>query len=92
MRTVSMLGTEAKLYNHHALIIASIHPPGTEDINESQIYRKILGPNASRILDSILQPLALAVNTGIMQPKVAGSLEENVAQLIMVACEVSMHG
>ena len=65
-------------------------PPGTEDSRESRIYRKILGPNASRILDSILQPLALAVRTGSLQLEGAEGLEDKVAQLVTMACEVSI--
>ena len=66
-------------------------PKGTEDSRESRIYRKILGPDASRILDTIMQPLALAVKTGSLQLQGAEGLEDKVAQLIMMACEVSQH-
>ena len=80
-----------------ALITSPSHPPfphapahsGTEDSRESLIYRKILGPDATSVLDTILQPLSLAVQTGSMHMQGVEGLEEKVAQLIIMACEVS---
>ncbi|KXZ53959.1 hypothetical protein GPECTOR_6g878 [Gonium pectorale] len=55
----------------------------TDDRKASAIYKRILGPEAGAILDSVLDPLQEAVKTGSMH--VALNLEEKLVELFELA-------
>ncbi|PNH08377.1 Ankyrin repeat and KH domain-containing protein 1 [Tetrabaena socialis] len=58
----------------------------TEDRTASQVYRKILGQDAGQLLDSIMGPLAMAMDTASML--VVEGLEDKVAGLFCTAVGV----
>ncbi|PNH09709.1 hypothetical protein TSOC_003683 [Tetrabaena socialis] len=58
----------------------------TDDRSASQVYRKILGQDAGQLLDSIMGPLALAIDTASML--VVEGLEDKVAELFCTAVGV----
>ncbi|PNH06893.1 hypothetical protein TSOC_006701 [Tetrabaena socialis] len=58
----------------------------TEDRSASQVYRKILGPEAGQLLDSIMGPLAMAIDTASML--VVDGLEDKVARLFSTTVDI----
>ncbi|PNH04128.1 Ankyrin repeat domain-containing protein 17 [Tetrabaena socialis] len=58
----------------------------TEDRRAAQVYRKILGPEAGQLLDSIMGPLAMTIGTASML--VVDGLEDKVAELFCAAVDI----
>ncbi|PNH08664.1 hypothetical protein TSOC_004755 [Tetrabaena socialis] len=58
----------------------------TEDRSASQVYRKILGQAAGQLLDSIMGPLAMAIDTASML--VVEGLEDKIAELFCTAVDI----
>jgi hypothetical protein len=60
----------------------------TADKKASAIYRTILGPEGSALLDSILGPLALAVESGSTMHQSMEGIESKVIQLLVLAAKI----
>ena len=60
----------------------------TADKKASAIYRTILGQEGSNLLDSILGPLALAVESGSTMHASMDGLESKVIQLLVLATKI----
>ena len=60
----------------------------TADKKASAIYRTILGQDGSYLLDSIVGPLALAVESGSTMHASMDGLESKVIQLLVLATKI----
>ena len=60
----------------------------TADKKASAIYRTILGQEGSALLDSILGPLALAVESGSTMHSSREGLESKIIQLLVLAAKI----
>jgi hypothetical protein len=61
---------------------------GTKDKAEAQMYKKILGEEAGRVLQSVLEPLSAAMRHGCLQATEVEGLDGKLVQLCRMAVEV----